>query len=126
MHGHDHPTPGTTRVNSIKIWLQSRLPAYVVDETGAGDAFVWRLRKAPLLPPSYLQIPKPYFRDSGIPTADMLEVLDRLDFPGMVALDEEEGVSFILTREGLPGSAPLVLREVAPPRWPGEEQEEAA
>jgi len=113
-------------VNSIKIWLQSRLPAYEVDETGAGDAFVWRLRKAPLLPPSYLQIPKPYFRDSRVTTAEMLNVLDRLDFPGLVTLDDDQGVSLVLTREGLPGSAPLVLREVAPPRWPDEDQEAAA
>lgn len=96
-------------ITRISTWLKSRLPDHEIRVAERAEAVEWRIVADEDLPASRLRIPEAYFVEDD-PTLDqLLDVLERNDFPEMV--ESEDGICLIITRSETGPADEVVLAE---------------
>ncbi len=97
------------RIQSITVWLESRLPDHRVLLGETAEHSEWRFDPGEDLPTSRLRIPLEYLTSEELPGEGILDFLERVDFPELV--EGEEGLCRVVGRDDTAPGGELVLRE---------------
>lgn len=96
-------------ITRITTWLRSRLPDHEIRIAEQAETVEWRIFADEDVPPSRLRIPEGYFNPGGLATDQLLDVLERNDFPEMV--ESEDGICRIVTRSEAGPAGEVALAE---------------